>query len=70
MDINEIYEEILPYLSDPKSLSEFLEKHKEKSLNELVAELENTNSEIDLAHQTDLRILLNTIYKHKKKIPK
>jgi hypothetical protein len=67
VDINEIYEEILPYLSDPKSLNEFLEKHKEKSLDDLVTELENRVSQTDSAHQTDLRILLNTLYKHKKK---
>jgi hypothetical protein len=67
MDINEIYEEILPYLADPKSLNEFLEKHKDKSVDQLITELENINSETDPAHQTDLRILLNTLYKHKKK---
>ena len=68
MDINEIYEEILPYLADPKFINEFLEKHKDNSINEMVAELENIDLETDPAHQTDLRILLNTLYKHKKKI--
>lgn len=68
MDINKIYEEILPYLADPKFINEFLEEHKDNSINEMVGELEKMISESDSTHQTDLRILLNTLYKYKEKI--
>jgi hypothetical protein len=68
MDINEIYEEILPYLADPKFVNEFLEKQNDKDINELIAEVENAISESESTHQTDFRILLNKLYKYREKI--
>ena len=63
MEIKEVYDEILPYLSDPKVVWEFLEKNKGGSREEIiwVIELNLPSSEGSL--KTDLRILLNALMK-------
>lgn len=60
---DEIYEKILPYLSEPKSIKEFLDKHKDSSLEDMIQEINKLMGETGIPLQTDLRILLNALQK-------
>jgi hypothetical protein len=64
MNLNEIFEEIAPYLSDSKSIKELLDKHKERDVDELIEEINKLISESDMFLKTDLRILLTALLKH------
>jgi hypothetical protein len=67
MNIEEVYEdvieEILPYLSDPGSIREFLNSHRENSIEMVIEDINNLLVEADVPFKTDLRILLNAILK-------
>ena len=63
MSYDEIYEEISPYLSDPKGIREFLDKHKECSVDELIEKINELMADSNTPLRTDLRILLNAILK-------
>ena len=63
MNIDELYEKVLPYLSDPKAIRDFLEAHKEKSDGDLIKEINRHLSESEALLKTDLRILLNALSK-------
>lgn len=63
MGTDEIYDEILPYLSDPKSIKEFLDTHKESSVEEMIEDINKLMEESDVPLKTDLRILLNALLK-------
>jgi hypothetical protein len=63
MDIKEVYEEVLPYLSDPKAIWEFLELNKDGTLSEIIMVIEETLPGSESSLKTDLRILLNAISK-------
>ena len=60
---DEIYEKILPYLSEPKSIKEFLDRHKDSSVEEMIQEIDKLMGETGIPLQTDLRILLNALLK-------
>ena len=59
MDIEEIYEEVLPYLSNPKEVKDFLDGHKEHGLEEIVKDINAGIGEMDASLKTDFRILLS-----------
>ena len=63
MDIEKVYEEVLPYLSDPKAIKEFLDMNKEGSEEDIVDVIEETLPISEGSLKTDLRILLNAILK-------
>ena len=65
MSIEEVYEKILPYLSDPKSIKEFLDENKESSIGELIEKINRLIVESSVPLKTDLRILLNALQKTK-----
>ncbi len=60
---DEIYEKILPYLSEPKSIKEFLDRHKDSTAEEMIQEINKLLGETCIPLQTDLRILLNALLK-------
>ncbi len=61
MNIDELYEKVLPYLSNPKAIRDFLDTHKESSEEELIKEIYSQISESETLLKTDLRILLNAL---------
>ncbi len=61
MDIKEVYEEVLPYLSDPKAVWEFLKENKEGSMEEIIRVIETNLASAEGSLKTDLRILLNAL---------
>jgi hypothetical protein len=63
MNLDEIYESILPYLSDPKCVKEFLDGLKDKEEKELIEEINCKISESTSSFKTDLKILLNALQK-------
>lgn len=63
MSYDKIYEEILPYLSDPKSIKDFLDSHMESSVEEMIEEINKLMAESVVPLKTDLRILLNALLK-------
>jgi hypothetical protein len=63
MNIDEVYEKILPYLSDPKSIKEFLDEHKGSNVEGLIEEINRLIEKSDVPLKTDLRILLNALEK-------
>jgi hypothetical protein len=64
VDYNKIYEEILPYLSDPHSIRDLLDEHKDASVDSLIADVNKTMATSEAFMKTDLRILLNALEKH------
>jgi len=64
MSYDDVYEKVLPYLSDPKKVKEFLDKHRESSVDELVGKINQLMTESDTSLKTDFRILLNALSKH------
>lgn len=65
MSIEEVYEKILPYLSDPKGIKEFLDEHKGANVEEFIEEINRLIAESSVPLKTDLRILLNALQKIK-----
>ncbi|MEE9150224.1 MAG: hypothetical protein V3U20_00115 [Thermoplasmata archaeon] len=63
MSCDEVYEKIRPYLSDPKVIREFLDERKEKSVDEIIEDINKLMTESDMPLKTDLRILLNALLK-------
>ncbi|UCE73563.1 MAG: hypothetical protein JSV56_11125 [Methanomassiliicoccales archaeon] len=63
MEFEKLYNEILPYISDPKALKKFLDKHKNKGREELIEEINRIIPESTTSFQTDLRILQNALSK-------
>ncbi|UCG68783.1 MAG: hypothetical protein JSV09_13425 [Thermoplasmata archaeon] len=63
MNIDEIFEEILPYLSDPNGIKEFLKAHEESSIDGVIEDINKLLPEADVPFKTDLRILLNALLK-------
>jgi hypothetical protein len=63
MNIDGLYEKVLPYLSNPKAIRDFLDAHKESSEEDLIKEINRQLSESEALLKTDLRILLNALSK-------
>lgn len=63
MNIEEVYEGVLPYLSSPKEVRDFLEGHRESPLEEIIQALNQKMGELDAGLKTDFRILLNALEK-------
>jgi hypothetical protein len=63
MNIDELYEKVLPYLSNPKAIRDFLDTYKESSNEDLIKEINRQLSETEALLKTDLRILLNALSK-------
>ncbi len=62
-NLDEVYEEILPYLADPKGVKKFLDKNIERSGEELIADVNRLVTESNTPQKTDFRILLNALMK-------
>ncbi len=65
MDQEQIYRSIFPYLSTPKEIEEFLEKHKGKSLQEMIDLVNKALESFKAPISTDYKILLNALLKLK-----
>ena len=63
MNLEEVYEEVLPYLSNPKEVKDFLEEHKGHGLEEIIRDLNAKIGEMEASLKTDFRILLNALEK-------
>jgi hypothetical protein len=63
MDLEEVYEEILPYLSNPKEIKDFLDGHKESSLEDIIKDINVKIGGMEASLKTDFRILLNALGK-------
>ena len=63
MNVEEVYEEVLPYLSDPREIKEFLERHKESSLEDIIQHIREKMGDSEVGLKTDFRILLNALEK-------
>jgi hypothetical protein len=63
MNLEEVYEEVLPYLSNPKEVKDFLDGHKESSLEEIIKDINAKIVEMEAGLKTDFRILLNALEK-------
>lgn len=64
MSFDDVYEKILPYLSDPQGIRKFLDGHKGRSIDELVEEINKLMVKANAPLKTDFRILLNALLKH------
>lgn len=65
MIYDEIYEEIQPYLANPQSIKEFLDKNKEKKIEELIENVNRMILDSNSVLKTDFRIFLNALLKHR-----
>lgn len=63
MNLEEVYEEVLPYLSNPKEVKDFLDEHKEHGLEEIIKDINKKSGEMETSLKTDFRILLNALEK-------
>ncbi len=63
MNFEEVYEEILPYLSNPKEVKDFLDGHQESSLEDIIKDINVKIGGMEASLKTDFRILLNAIGK-------
>ena len=63
MNLEEVYEEVLPYLSNPREIKDFLDVHKESSLEEIIKDIDKKNEGTEASLKTDFRILLNALEK-------
>ena len=63
MNIEEVYEEVLPYLSNPKEVKDFLDEHKERHLEEIIMDINSKIDGMEASLKTDFRILLNALEK-------
>ena len=61
MDLETIYAKIAPYLEKPEFIRNLLQKHSERSIEDLKGIIESEMENIDTISRTDLRILLNSI---------
>jgi len=63
MNLEEVYEEILPYLSNPKNVKDFLDEHKEHNLEEIIKDINKKIGGMEASLKTDFRILMNALEK-------
>lgn len=63
MNLEEVYEGVLPYLSNPNEVKEFLDGLKERSLEEVIMAIDQRMGETGGGLKTDMRILLNELEK-------
>jgi hypothetical protein len=63
MTLEEVYEEVLPYLSNPNDIKDFLEGHKESSIEEVIRDISGKIGDMEAGLKTDFRILLNALEK-------
>jgi len=63
MNLEEIYQEVLPYLSNPKEVEDFLDSHKESSPEEIIKDINQKIGGMEASLKTDFRILLNALEK-------
>lgn len=63
MNLEQIYEKVLPYLSNPKEIKDFLDGHKEHSLEEIIKDINAKIGGMEAGLKTDFRILLNALEK-------
>lgn len=64
MNLEEVYEEVLPYLSNPNEVKDFLDEYKESSLEEVIMHINKKIGGMEASLKTDFRILLNALEKH------
>jgi hypothetical protein len=63
VNIHDVLEEVLPYISDPSVVKDFLDNNKDKDITGLINEINKIIPESEGAFKTDLRILLNALEK-------
>ena len=63
MDLQQVYEEVLPYLSNPRAVEDFLDGHKESNLEEIIKDINQKIGGMESSLKTDFRILLNALEK-------
>jgi hypothetical protein len=61
MNLNKIYQKIAPYLERPEIIKQFLNIHSKTTKKQMIDLIEIEISNSDSVHQTDFRILLNSI---------
>ena len=61
MNMEQIYEEVLPYLSNPRIVRDFLDGHKEHGLEEVIRDINQQIGGMGASLRTDFRILLNAL---------
>jgi hypothetical protein len=61
ININNIFNKIAPYLSNPDNILQFLKKHSSVPKEDLIEIIENEIKNSEPIKRTDLRILLNSI---------
>ncbi len=65
MDITDVFEDVRPYLADPEMINDFLKERKDKTIDEIIQNINDTMPGSQGSQKTDLRILLNALLKHK-----
>ncbi len=65
MELTDVFEGIRPYLSDPKAILDFIEEHKDNSIDELIQNINDSIHAAQGSQKTDFRILLNAFLKQK-----
>lgn len=63
MNLEEVYEEVLPYLSNPKEVKDFLDGHNDHSFEEIIKDINQKIGGMEAGLKTDFRILLNALEK-------
>ena len=63
MSLEEVYEEVLPYLSNPKEVKDFLDEHKESRLEDVIKDINGKIGGMETSLKTDFRILINALEK-------
>ena len=63
MNPEEVYEEVLPYLSNPKKIKDFLDGHKDHALEDVIKDINEKIGRMEPGLRTDFRILLNALEK-------
>lgn len=63
MDLEEVYEEVLPYLTNPREIKDFLNERNELALEYIIKDINEKIAGVEPGLKTDFRILLNALEK-------
>ena len=61
MNLEEVYEEVLPYLSNPKEVKDFLDGYNGHALEDIIKDINVKIVGMEASLKTDFRILLNAL---------
>ncbi len=65
MELTDVFEDVRPYLADPQAITDFLKGRKDKTIDEIIQDINDALPGLQESQKTDLRILLNALLKHK-----